>query len=88
MFFIIFFVLFQIEHLFETKPELHPQLNKLYRRGTGRPRVEEECPDLLQIIEEIAKAGGATDDRLRSETIRPCLSSRNYIITYFSLPSF
>ncbi|CAF1416944.1 unnamed protein product, partial [Rotaria sordida] len=63
-----------VEHLFETKPELHPQLNKLYRRGTGRPRVEEECPDLLQIIEEIARVGGASDDRRRSETIRPCLT--------------
>ncbi|CAF2873837.1 unnamed protein product [Rotaria sp. Silwood2] len=63
-----------VQHLFETKPELHPQLNKLYRRGTGRPRVEEECPDLLQIIEEIAKVGGASDDRRRSETIRPCLT--------------
>ena len=65
---------FQVEHLFETKPELHPQLNKLYRRGVGRPRIEEQCPDLLQIIEEIAKVGGASDDRRRSETIRPCLT--------------
>ncbi|CAF4412548.1 unnamed protein product [Rotaria sp. Silwood2] len=63
-----------VEHLFETKPELHPQLNKLYRPGTGRPRIEEECPDLLQIIEEIAKVGGASDDRRQSETIRPCLT--------------
>ncbi|CAF3851631.1 unnamed protein product [Rotaria sp. Silwood1] len=62
------------DHLFETKPELHPQLKKLYRRVAGRPRVEEECPDLLQIIEEIAKVGGASDDRRQSETIRPCLT--------------
>ncbi|CAF4252877.1 unnamed protein product [Rotaria sp. Silwood2] len=66
--------LVQVDHLFETKPELHPQLKKLYRPGTGRPRVEEQCPDLLQIIEEIAKAGGASDDRRRSTTIRPCLT--------------
>ncbi|CAF1291047.1 unnamed protein product [Rotaria sordida] len=63
-----------VEHLFETKPELHPQLKKLYRRGAGRPRVEEQCPDLLQIIEEIAKVGGASDDRRQSEIIRPCLT--------------
>ncbi|CAF3242012.1 unnamed protein product [Rotaria sp. Silwood2] len=63
-----------VDRLFETKPELHPQLKKLYRPGTGRPRVEEQCPDLLQIIEEIAKAGGASDDRRRSATIRPCLT--------------
>ena len=58
----------------ESKPELQPQLTKLYRRGVGRPRIEEQCPDLLQIIEEIAKVGGASDDRRRSETIRPCLT--------------
>ncbi|CAF4489521.1 unnamed protein product, partial [Rotaria sp. Silwood2] len=63
-----------VEHLFETKPELHPQLKKIYRPGGGRPRIEEQCPDLLQIIEEIAKVGGASDDRRRSETIRPCLT--------------
>ena len=69
-----FFSLVQVEHLFDTKPELHPQLNKLYRRGAGRPRIEEQCPDLLQIIEEIAKVGGASDDKRRTETIRPCLT--------------
>ncbi|CAF0726611.1 unnamed protein product [Adineta steineri] len=63
-----------VDNLLESKPELSPQLNKLYRRGVGRPRVEENCPDLLQIIEEIAKVGGASDDRRRSETIRPCLT--------------
>ncbi len=61
--------------MLESKPELHPpQLTKLYRRGVGRARVEEQCPDLLQIIEEIAKVGGASDDGRRSETIRPCLT--------------
>ncbi|CAF1359270.1 unnamed protein product [Adineta ricciae] len=63
-----------VQHLFETKPELHPQLNKLYRRTTGRPRVEEYCPDLLQMIEEIAKVGGASDGRRQTEIIRPCLT--------------
>ncbi|CAF1024873.1 unnamed protein product [Rotaria sordida] len=63
-----------VEHLYETKPELHPQLKKLYRPGGGRPRIEEQCPDLLQVIEEIAKVGGASDDRRRSSTIRPCLT--------------
>ena len=67
-------MLVQIQHLLETKPELYPKLNKIYRRGGGRARVEEQCPDLLQIIEEIAKVGGASDDRRRSELIRPCLT--------------
>ncbi|CAF0723868.1 unnamed protein product [Adineta steineri] len=63
-----------VEDLFETKPELRPQLNKLYRKGGGRPRIEEQYPDLLQTIEEIAKVGGASDKGRRSETIRPCLT--------------
>ncbi|CAF4041373.1 unnamed protein product [Rotaria sp. Silwood2] len=29
-----------VDHLFETKPELHPQLKKLYRPDTGRPREQ------------------------------------------------
>jgi hypothetical protein len=64
----------QVEHLYETKPELHPQLKKIYRPFSGRPSMDEKYPDLLQIIEEIAKVGGATDDRRRSQTIRPCLT--------------
>ncbi|CAF4753887.1 unnamed protein product, partial [Rotaria magnacalcarata] len=26
-----------VEYLYETKPELHPQLRKVYRPGGGRP---------------------------------------------------
>ncbi|CAF1081493.1 unnamed protein product [Rotaria sordida] len=63
-----------VQHLYETKPELHPQLRKLYRRGGKRRRIEEQYPDLLQTIEEIARAGGASDDGRRSRTIRPCLT--------------
>ncbi len=36
--------------------------------------MEEQCPDLLQIVEEIATVGDASDDRQWSETIRPCLT--------------
>ncbi|CAF5015493.1 unnamed protein product [Rotaria sp. Silwood1] len=68
------FIFFYVDHLFETKPELHTQLKKLYRRGAGRPRVEEQCPNLLQIIKEIVKVGGASDDRRQSEIIRSCLT--------------
>ena len=50
------------------------ELNKIYRPIIGRPPIEEECPDLLQIIEEIAKVGGAADDNRRSQAIRPCLT--------------
>ncbi|CAF3745929.1 unnamed protein product [Rotaria sp. Silwood1] len=63
-----------VQHLYETKPELHPQLRKIYRRGGKRRRIEEKYPDLLETIEEIARAGGACDDGRRSRTIRPCLT--------------
>ncbi|CAF3380058.1 unnamed protein product [Rotaria socialis] len=63
-----------VEYLYETKPELHPQLRKVYRPEGGRPRIEEQIPGLLEAIEEIAKVGGASDDRRRSEIIRPCLT--------------
>lgn len=64
----------QVQYLYDTKPELHPQLKKVYRPGGGRPRIEEQIPGLLEAIEDIAKAGGASDDRRRSEVIRPCLT--------------
>ncbi|CAF5180757.1 unnamed protein product, partial [Rotaria magnacalcarata] len=64
----------KIEALCEKNPELALELNKIYRPVIGRPPIEEECPDLLQIIEEIAKVGGAADDNRRSQTIRPCLT--------------
>ncbi|CAF0879390.1 unnamed protein product [Adineta steineri] len=64
----------KIEALCEKNPELAAELNKIYRPVIGRPPIEEECPDLLQIIEEIAKVGGAADDNRRSATIRPCLT--------------
>ena len=64
-----------IEELYDSRPELRPQLKRLYRRGGGKPRIEEQCPNLLEIIEEIAKSGGArSDDKRRSQTIRPCLT--------------
>ncbi|CAF3752538.1 unnamed protein product, partial [Adineta steineri] len=63
-----------VDNVLESKSQLSPQLSKLYRRSVGRPRVEKQCPDSLQIIEEIAKVGNASDDRRRSETIRPCLT--------------
>ncbi|CAF1644201.1 unnamed protein product [Adineta ricciae] len=64
----------KIEALCEKNPELAAELNKIYRPVIGRPPIEEDCPDLLQIIEEIAKVGGAADDNRRSQTIRPCLT--------------
>ncbi|CAF1083211.1 unnamed protein product, partial [Didymodactylos carnosus] len=63
-----------VEQLCEKNPEIAGELSKIYRTTIGRPPIEEQCPDLLQIIEEIAKCGGASDDKRRSEQIRPCLT--------------
>ncbi|CAF0966037.1 unnamed protein product [Didymodactylos carnosus] len=64
----------KVEQLCESNPDLAKELGKIYRGQVGRPPIEDQCPDLLSIIEEIAKVGGASDDRRRSETIRPCLT--------------
>lgn len=45
----------------------------LYVRETvGRPRIEEEQPELLKAIADVAIFGGATHNRWRTEEIRSC----------------
>ncbi|CAF0981397.1 unnamed protein product [Didymodactylos carnosus] len=61
-----------VEQLCEKNPEVAKELNKVYRTNTSRPSAEEQCPDLLKIIEEIARCGGATDNNRQSEQYRPC----------------
>ncbi|CAF1535329.1 unnamed protein product, partial [Didymodactylos carnosus] len=63
-----------VEQLCEKNPEIAKELNKVHKRNTSRPSTEEQCPDLLKIIEEIARCGGATDNNRRSEQYRPCLT--------------
>jgi hypothetical protein len=41
-------------------------LKKVFREDSGRPPIDDTCPDLLSTIEEIAAAGGAGDDRRRT----------------------
>lgn len=42
------------------------------RKNSGQPRVEDNQPELLKVITDIALFGGAADDRRRSEVIRSC----------------
>lgn len=49
-------------------PELKKKLKK--REVTGRPRLEEDQPELLKAITDIAMYGSAADERRRSESIR------------------
>lgn len=42
------------------------------REQPGRPRLEEDQPELLNVIKEIAIHGSATHDRRRTDEIRSC----------------
>lgn len=57
-----------LNQLIETNPEAASILNK--RAKKGRPRLEENQPDLLKTIIDIATYGAAADERRRSEKIR------------------
>lgn len=50
----------------------NPDLAKKFKRrnAIGRPRIEQDQPDLLKAIVDIATHGAAADDRRRSETLR------------------
>lgn len=49
-------------------PEIGVRLRK--RSHGGRPRLEEDQPELLKAIVEIAMYGSGADERRRSDTIR------------------
>lgn len=42
------------------------------KKGPGRPRLEEDQPDLLQVITSIATLGSGAHLRRRDETMRCC----------------
>ena len=56
--------------------EDHPEskVRKFVRDQPGRPTLEENQPELLNAIKEIACHISAADDRRRSEAIRSCVS--------------
>lgn len=51
-------------------PSIKEKIN--IRESSGRPRLEYNQPELLEVLAEIAKFGGCADDKRRSEMIRSC----------------
>jgi hypothetical protein len=62
----------RVEQLCAANPEVAAELSRAFRPTTTRTQIEEDCPDLLRIIAEIARVGGATDTNPRTGKI--CLS--------------
>ena len=62
----------RVEQLCAANPEVAAELSKAFRPTVVRTQIEEDCPDLLKIIAEIARVGGATDTNQR--TSKTCLS--------------
>jgi hypothetical protein len=58
-------VLLQLE---AESPEIYAKLHK--RSKPGRPRVEDDQPELLSTIVDIATYGGGAEERRRSDQIR------------------
>jgi len=58
----------KLEELCQKNPELKQELK--IRNSRGRPCAEEDQPELLKAIVDIATYGSAADDRRRTESIR------------------
>ena len=56
----------------EENPAVGERLKKIRRQEVGRPRVEDDQPDLLKAIVDIVCAGAAADERRRSEKLSTC----------------
>jgi len=61
----------RVEELCSQNPDVALELSKIYRPTTFRLMVPDEtdCPDLLQIIAEIARVGGVADSGYRPGTV-------------------
>ena len=62
----------RVEQLCAANPDVAAELSRAFRSTNNRSQIEDDCPDLLQIISEIARVGGATDPNQRSG--KSCLS--------------
>jgi hypothetical protein len=51
-----------VEQLCVSHPDVAAELSKIFKPITMRAQIESDCPDLLQIIAEVACLGGATDN--------------------------
>lgn len=79
----------RVEQLCATNPEVAAELSKIFRPSSARMQIEEDCPDLLQIIAEIARVGGATDNKGKAcvslDDLKDKIKERGYEIRKSSL---
>jgi hypothetical protein len=62
----------KLNEVTEENPEIGQRLKKFNRKKIGRPRLEDDQPQLLKTIVDIVTAGAAADDRRRSEILATC----------------
>ena len=62
----------RVEQLCAAHPDVAAELSRSFRPAAARTQIAEDCPDLLQIIAEIARVGGATNGYSQSD--KTCLS--------------
>ena len=67
----------KIKEIVEVNPVLTKKIKLKQRDEGGRPRLEEEQPELLKTISDIAIFGASVDDRRRTETLRSCLKLKD-----------
>ena len=79
----------RVEQLCAANPDVAAELSKIGRPATMRMQIEEDCPDLLQIIAEIARVGGASDNKgktcLSLDDLKDTIKERGYEIRKSSL---
>mgnify|MGYP006892775658 FL=1 len=79
----------RVEQLCAANPEVAAELSKIFRPSNMRMQIEEDCPDLLQIIAEIARVGGASDNKGKAcvslDDLKDKIKERGYEIRKSSL---
>ncbi|CAF1599177.1 unnamed protein product [Rotaria sp. Silwood1] len=79
----------RVEQLCASNPEVAAELSKIFRPTNRGMQIDEDCPDLLQIIAEIARVGGAADNKGKAcvslDDLKDKIKERGYEIRKSSL---
>ena len=82
----------RVEQLCAANPDVAAELARAFQPRNPRTQIEDDCPDLLQIIAEIARVGGATDTNARTgktcltlDDLKDTIKQRGYEIRKSSL---
>ncbi|CAF2849835.1 unnamed protein product [Rotaria sp. Silwood2] len=79
----------RVEQLCASNPEVAAELSKIFRPSNRGMQIDEDCPDLLQIIAEIARVGGAADNKGKAcvslDDLKDKIKERGYEIRKSSL---